>query len=104
MNTVKVRYEGISPLIMHNGQLADPLNKFSKELKKLSGKRKKVDSDYEEMGRVEWYGSLYINEDGKPCLPGRVLEANIIEGAKVHKLGTAFQGTVWVDDTADCAF
>jgi hypothetical protein len=32
---------GTAPLVMHNGQTADPLNKYAKMLKGVSGKRKK---------------------------------------------------------------
>jgi len=38
---VKLKLTGISPLIVHNGQLADPLNRFSKLMKAVTGKRKK---------------------------------------------------------------
>lgn len=72
---------------MHNGQLADPLNKWSKMLKVISGKRKKTDSDFEEMARIEWYGSLYLM-NGKPCIPGEVLEATFVSAAKKSKNGT----------------
>ena len=33
---------GTAPLVMHNGQTADPLNKYAKMLKAISGKRKKT--------------------------------------------------------------
>lgn len=85
--TLKFRITGEVPLLMHNGQLADPLNKWSKAMKAVSGKRKKTDSDHEEMARLQWYGSLYLL-DGKPCLPGEVIEATFINAAKKSKLGT----------------
>lgn len=71
---------------MHNGQLTDPLNKWSKAIKAISGKRKKTDADHEEMARLEWYGGLYL-DNGKPCIPGEVLEATFISAAKKSKQG-----------------
>jgi hypothetical protein len=78
---------GVAPMIHHNGQLADPLNKYTRALKEITSKRKKTDEDYEEMQRVEWYGSLYIDDKGEPCITGDMIEAWAIEGAKKSKLG-----------------
>jgi hypothetical protein len=77
------RLEGIVPLIMHNPQLADPLNKCTRAIKEVSGKRKKVDSDYEEMAKLEFLGGLYLNGDG-PCVP-----AHVIRGVLMGRGGAA---------------
>jgi hypothetical protein len=79
---------GVSPLLMHNGLLADPLNPVVKQLKKVSQKRDKTDADLEELARLEWYGSLYLDH-GEPCIPGEVLEATLINAAKKKKKGPA---------------
>lgn len=73
---------GVAPLLMHNGQLADPLNPFTKRMAALHGKRgqNKTDADIVELGRREWDGSLYTF-NGTPCIPGEVLEAMLIKGA-----------------------
>lgn len=84
--TLRFKITGESPLLMHNGQLADPLNKWSKAIKAISGKRKKTDADLEEMARLEWYGSLYL-DNGKPCIPGEVLEATVVNAAKKSRQG-----------------
>lgn len=55
LEELKIKIVGISPLLMHNGQTSDPLNRFSKQLKAVSSKRKKSDEDYEEMARIEWH-------------------------------------------------
>jgi hypothetical protein len=76
MNTLKFRLTGISDLICHNGQLADPLNEWSKKLAKVSAQRNKVEADYEEMARLEFMGGLYI-KDGIPVIPGMLLKASL---------------------------
>jgi hypothetical protein len=96
---MKFKLTSESPLLMHNGQLADPLNKYSKDLKRISGKRKKTDADHEEMSKIEWFASLYADK-GKLCIPGEVLEAALVEGAKKQKLGKQFQTTVFVPGNA----
>jgi len=73
---------------MHNGQLADPLNKWVKLIKQISSKRKKTDADYEEMAHLEFMASLYLNETG-PILPANLIEATILGGAKKSKEGQA---------------
>ena len=74
METLRFLLTGISHLICHNGQLADPLNTWTKKLKKVSSQRKKTDADFEEMARLEFMGSLYIH-DGVPVIPGQLLKA-----------------------------
>lgn len=88
---------------MHNGQTADPLNKFSKEIKRISSRRSKVDADYEELARLEWMAGLYV-ENGKIVIPGMVMEATTREGAKVRKLGKVIQGGVFIYDSAILEF
>lgn len=83
----RVSLQGLSPLVMHNGQLADPLNEFSKAIKSVSSKRKKTDADLAQLADVEWRGGLYVNADGRPVIPSRVLEATIAKGATRSKEG-----------------
>lgn len=91
--TLRVRITGVTPLLMHNGQLADPTNEWAKRMKQITAKKKKTESDYEELGRLEWFGSLYL-KDGKPCIPGEVIEGTIVTGAKKKRIGNAAKGGV----------
>ncbi len=94
---IKAKLVGVYPVLMHNGQLADPLNKYAKELKEVSSKRTKTDADHEEMARIEWMGGLYTNEKGAPCFPGDVIEAWVKEGGKKNKLGKLISAAVFCD-------
>ena len=84
--TLRAKITGVSPLLMHNGQLADPLNGFVKAIKAISGKKAKTDADHEEIAKLEWHGSLYL-KDGKLCIPGAMMEACLVEAAKKVKKG-----------------
>ena len=84
--TLKVDIIGTAPLIMHNGQTADPLNRYAKAMAEISGKRSKTEADLEQMAWLDFIGSLYMGTDG-PVVPGRLIEAAIVEGAKKSKLG-----------------
>lgn len=94
---------GASPLLMHNGQLADPLNSFSRKMKEVSGKRMKTDADFEELARLEWHGSLYLS-NGKPCIPGYVLEATLIDAARKRKRGKQAQAGIICPDNYDLIY
>lgn len=100
LESVSFQIVGVAPLIMHNGQTADPLNRFSKALKEVSGKRKKTDEDYAEMARIEWHAGLYVDSEGYAILPSGIIESSIQEGAKKQKLGKAFKSAVFVDKDA----
>lgn len=88
---------GVAPILLHNGQLADPLNKWTKALKEVTSKRKKTDVDHEEVARLEWFGSLYVGDDGGPCVTGEMIEAWVKDGAKKSKLGKQVSASVFCD-------
>lgn len=95
--------KGVSPLLQHNGQLADPLNKWAKEMKKISGKRAKTEADFAELARLEFMGGLYLH-NGEPCLPGELLEAAFVEGAKKLRKGQQAKAGIIVDGFASLAY
>ena len=87
---------GVSPLLMHNGQLADPLNSFAIAMKKISSKRDKTEADLEELGHLEWLGSLYLHEQ-EPCIPGELLEGTLLEAARKRRRGKQVAAGVWCE-------
>lgn len=91
----KFRLVGEAPVILHNGQTSDPMNKFSKDLKAISSKRGKTDADFEQMARIEWFAALYTDK-GRICFPGECLEAGFVAGARKHKLGKQAQAGLFV--------
>jgi hypothetical protein len=98
LQELNLHLKSVAPLVMHNGQTADPMNKFARQMKELSGQRKKTEETYIEMSRVEWLASLYVNEAGALILPSELIEATIHNGAKFSKLGKAFKSSVFVND------
>ncbi len=77
MKTIEFRLVGLTPLIIHNGRLADPLDEYVKAIAKISRIRNKTEADYEEMARLEWEGGLYIRDD-RIGIPGINLRASIV--------------------------
>ena len=80
------KIQGVVPLLLHNGQLANPLSEGAKALKSVTSKRKKTDKDYEEMSRIEWFYGLHV-KDGKPIVTAEMIEATFLGAAKLQKLG-----------------
>lgn len=89
--SLEFHIRGVSPTLMHNGQLADSLNKWAKAIKVVSSKRKKTDEDHEQIAYLEFMGSLYKNHDGKICWPGQNIETMIRDAAKISKEGKLVQ-------------
>jgi hypothetical protein len=85
-------------LLMHNGQLADPLNEHTKALREITGKRKKSDEDHIKLAELEFQGGLYFDDQLGPYIPGHVIDATIKNGAKKKKLGTIFESCVTTSD------
>lgn len=82
----KIKFEIGSecPLLVHNGQLADPTNPIVIDIAKLTSKRKKTLADYKRISELEFKGGLYL-KDGKPCLPSELIEATFIGAAAKTK-------------------
>lgn len=87
MSIVRVAVTSASPLLMHNGQLADPTNPHVRALKTFTSKKKKTDEDLVAIKKLEFVGSLYWDSKLGPFIPSEMIEASIRNGAKVNKLG-----------------
>lgn len=84
---VSYRLMGIASLIVHNGQLANPLNPYTKEMKKISGKRNKTDADFARMAELEFQGGLYWSNTDGPVLPQEMFDSMVLGAAKKFKEG-----------------
>jgi hypothetical protein len=98
METIKVKIIGTRPLLMHADVFADPLNPLTKVHKSLTGKRKKTDDDHEEIAKSEWRGGMYFDDDIGPYVPGVNIEAALIAGGKLSKLGTQLKRAAEIMD------
>lgn len=96
---LKYRLTGDAPLVMHSGQLADPLNKYAKMLKQVTSKKAKTDADHEKMAEIEYMAGLYMSEKDGPVIPGPNLESAIYEGAKKTKEGKIAKSALFAPGT-----
>ena len=94
---IEFKINGVVPLLMHNGQLANPRNEIVKAIKEITSNRKKTDADLVELMHLEFMGGLYLNSEGKIVIPGESVEAMLKAGATKKKLGKAFTAGVICD-------
>jgi hypothetical protein len=80
MNTIKVKIEGLTPLL---------INKFgdAAEASAGLGERSSIVGRGDRTPREEAETKLYVNEKGGVFVPGMNLLACLIEGGKFHKIG-----------------
>lgn len=82
---------GTAPLLLHSAQLSDPLNQWTKQIAKVSGKRQKTEEDHQELGRLEHRGGMYFDSEFGPYLPGSNVEAALFRAASKQKLMSALK-------------
>ena len=98
MKSATYTIQGVTPLMMHSERLANPFDSLTREIKAITGKRKKTEDDMLEIARLEWLGGLYHDDVAGVHLPGYNIFAAIIGGGKIHKLGTAIKRSALVQD------
>ena len=77
MKSIKVKFTGLDSLLQNNPQMSDPLNKYSKEMKQVSGKRKKTDDDIMLMRKIELRAKIYHDEQLGIYVPATWVTASI---------------------------
>ena len=90
MSELRFKLTGVAPILLHSDRMSDPLDPMAKVFKKVSGKRNKTEEDHAEMARLEWYGSLYV-ENGRVVIPGENIEAMLVAAAKKNRAGKQAQ-------------
>lgn len=93
---IKAQLTGTMPLLMHNEQLADPMNAYTKAIKVINdkGSKKMTDDDLAERSRLEWEGGLYYDPTLGPYVPAHnVVKAMYVAGT-TRRMGTMVERAV----------
>jgi hypothetical protein len=85
---MNISIRGIAPMLQHNNQTVNPLNKYAKQIKTYTSKRKKADEDYEAIAKIEWEAGLYYNDTIGVFVPSANVEAMLRDAAKKLRKGT----------------
>jgi hypothetical protein len=90
MDELRLKFIGETSLMQHDSKLANPLDPYTQEMSRRSGKRKKTIEDIWDLARIEWEGSMYLHE-GKIQIPSRVINRTLLDGAKKQTNGTLWK-------------
>jgi len=77
MKSLKFTLKGIDSLLINNPQKSDPLNKYAKEMKQFTSKRKKTDEDIVAMREIELRSKIYWDDELKIYIPSTWIVAAI---------------------------
>jgi hypothetical protein len=83
---VVTKLTGTRPLLLHNVQLANPDNYWSKQIAAITKKRKKTEEDRAAIADLEWEGGLYVH-NGVISMPTANVLRCLCETAKIGKQG-----------------
>lgn len=92
---VNLKVTGTRPLLMHNVQLASPMNPYAKKLAQLNRAKpssKRTDEDRLEIAFVEWQGGLYFDDAVGPYVPASWVFKTVLEGARLGRRGQLIEG------------
>lgn len=87
MKSIKVKWHGVSPLLLHSNQGVNPLHPLTREKKLYTGKRKKTDEDVMKILDIDYLLGLYWDDNIGVYVPATNVEATVREGAKRFKRG-----------------
>lgn len=91
---IAIELTGTSPLLMHNPRMVDPEFQLNREIKAITAKRKKTDDDLKAIERLEWYGGLYTDADGRIVQPTAKVRKCLINTGRISKMGKMVERAV----------
>jgi hypothetical protein len=101
MQKLQFELRGTTPMLCHNGNLADPDNEITAQIAVINAKRKKTAEDRAEVARLEWYGGLYLDAsiDG-PVIPTANIRKTFNSAAKITREGKQIERGLTFADMA----
>ncbi len=94
-----LRFDGIAPLLMHSGRLADPLDTHAVAIARIASKRMKTAADFGKIAELEWNGGLWLS-DGRPSVPSEAIESCLVAAGKARRIGPKIKAGVTVKDSS----
>lgn len=79
--------KGLTPLVMHNAEMADPDGEYQDLSAELRKKRNKSPEERRDLAKLEFRCGLYFREEIGPGIPDQNLLKCLVEGARAQKLG-----------------
>ncbi len=90
-----VHIKGATPMLIHNGRTASPLDAYAKKMKTITSKRKKTEDDIKNLLEIQWESALYWDDEIGLHMPVENLMAALLKAARKHKMGPQISGFVF---------
>lgn len=100
MAFIEFKVKSSCPLLVNNPQVVNPFNHYSKQIKEITSKRKKTEEDSNDLAKLKFFASLYVNDKGDYFIPAEHFEQAIVSAAKEKKLGAKLQRSFRVESDA----
>ena len=81
IQNIRVKFNGISPLLQNNPQTVDVFNKYSKLKKPLTAKRSKTDEDVQNLRDIEVESKVFFDDEVGIYVPTRWVMAAIAKNS-----------------------
>ena len=94
MQAVNLKLVGTSSMLLHSDRGANPIHPDAIAHKVLTSKRKKTDEDHLAIARSEFMLGFYGSQG--TVIPSTNVKATLVAGAKLHRLGSAFNRCVMI--------
>lgn len=98
MQELTLKLTGRSSMLLHSDRGANPIHPDTIAHKVLTSKRKKTDEDHLAIARSEYMLGFYSSTG--VVIPTTNVKSSIVEGAKLNKLGSAFNRCLMILDDA----
>lgn len=99
MQSVTLNLIGQSAMLLHSDRGSNPIAPDTIAHKALTNKKKKTEEDHITIARSEYMMCFYQNT-GPIAVPSVNVKSTLVEGARLHKLGTAFNRCVLILEDA----
>ncbi|HEX7163346.1 MAG TPA: hypothetical protein VF223_19175 [Trebonia sp.] len=101
---ITIKAVGTKPLLLHNVDLANPLNPWAQKMADLRGtpsKRRTVPKWYEEMAYANFMGAFYdIPDVDGAAIPSENVRRSLIDAAKATRMGKQVERALMVTTPA----
>lgn len=95
----RIKLNGRTPLVLHNPQCVDRRHPLAKAMAQITSKgKRKTEADLDELDRLGFISSLYIDEELGPYVPAQNIRKMLVEAARKSKQGKQFESGVFVLD------
>lgn len=96
MQSIQLKLVGVSAMLLHSDRGANPLHPDTIAHKVLTNKKKQTEQDHLDIAKSEYMLSFYTGTG--IVIPSTNIKSTLVEGAKLHKLGSAFNRCVMIFD------